>query len=60
MAFALLKPLILNWLNERAFKLPEAQLRSLAAKAGVSLSEAHLFEQTYRENAVAQIDRILK
>lgn len=59
-AFMILKPLLLKWLDERALRLPMAKMLELSKTTGADYDTVTAIETMLRQNAIQQIDSVLK
>jgi hypothetical protein len=59
-AFMILKPLLLKWLDERALRIPVADLPALEKRTKLSAEQIVMLSAVLRERAIAQIDKIIK
>jgi hypothetical protein len=59
-AFMVLKPLLLKWLDERALRIPVADLPALEKRTKLSAEQIMMVSAVLRERAIGQIDNVLK
>lgn len=60
LAFMILKPLLLKWLDERALRIPVADLPALEKRTHLSAEQIVMVSALLRERAIGQIDTLLK
>lgn len=60
LAFMILKPLLLKWLEERALRIPVADLPALEKRTKLSAEQIVMLSSVLRERAIQQIDTVLK
>lgn len=59
-AFMILKPLLLRWLEERALRIPVADLPALEKRTHLSAEQLLMVSAILRERALSQVDTLLK